>query len=186
MEGIGKEPLLISKGEPNLLWRQWYAKQVRITVEQARKVQCERISDMPEPSLKAPSGLPSANWCLWWRIKHNVSKNIALRICKAKIDGTYVEAKRQQRDVDRYLRKLDREEDSRTFDMRSARFQYKPYVIIGEEKVYIDGRLGSGEVNIVRLCGSKLGVKELTRIQNLNEACANAVHAAYIQHEQKQ
>lgn len=187
MNGVVKEPPLIAKGEPNMLWRNWYSRQVGMGVEQARLVQMDRIKRMEEPSLTTASGKPNPSWVLWWRAQHNVSKNIALSICQGKIDGTYVKDKRLNLEVDGYLRKLDRQQGlaKRNSSMASPRHNNKPFIMIKDRRIEVDGRLGSGEIPLGRLCNSKLGLKELERIQNLDDVCENAVLAVLLQCEQR-
>lgn len=176
-QAVANTPSLIAKGEPNLLWRQWYAQRQGVSVEHARMVQIAKIRDMPEPALTTGSGNPSAAWSLWYRVQHNVSKNIANRIRNAKIDGTFVPDKRQQRDVDRYLRKVDKEEEKRGSPIPIPRHQHKPFIMLAGEKVFLDGRLGSGEVTLERLGKTKLGRQEIGRLVLLSKEYADIIKA---------
>lgn len=117
------------------------------------------------------------DWLLWYRVREQVSKNIAHSICVSKINGTFIQNKRRTHENDRYLRKLDKDAIKRGLPMPSPRHQHKPYLILDGEKLMLDGRLGGGEVTIERLSKTKLGRQELGRIALLGEKYSSAIKA---------
>lgn len=178
MEAVVNNDLpLISKGEPNLLWRQQYARDNNMPVEHARMVQMDRISKMPEPPYATSSGKPNATWILWWRVKHTVSRNVALCICQSKIDGTYRGNKKLNDGLDRELRKMAKEDADRKGEKRPPAFHKNPFLMLGGEKIKLDGRLGDGEKTIEDLGRTAIGRSEIGRIVLISEKHSEAVKA---------
>lgn len=178
MEAVVSEELpLISKGEPNLLWRQQYARDNNMPVEHARMVQMDRIMKMPEPSYATSSGKVSATWTLWYRVQHNVSRNIAIRVGQSKIDGTYQGNKKLNLGLDRELRKMAKEDADRKGEKRPQFFHRNPYLMLRGEKIELDGRLGDGEKTVEQLGKTKLGRSEIGRIVLLSKEHSEAIKA---------
>lgn len=171
----GKEPMLVTKGEPNVLWRQWYAANNNMPIEHARNVQVAKIADLGEPSLTNASGGPNLTWCLWYRIRNKVSKNVALSICKKMIAGTYEGNAKLHLAIDVHYRKVVREECRDRGEKPPIFFPRNPYIVIAGESIPLNNRLGNGEKTIERLGQTALGRQEIGRICLMGKEYADAI-----------
>lgn len=172
---IAKEPPLITKGEPNLLWRQWYAANNHMDVEHARNVQMAKIADMPEPPLANASGGPNLSWTLWYRIKNKVSKNVAISICKKMIAGTYEGNAKLNEAIDVHYRKVVREEYRERGEKPPVFFPHNPYIMVAGEKISLHKRLGNGEKTLEQLGRTVIGRQEIGRICLMGKEYSDAI-----------
>ncbi|MNM47268.1 hypothetical protein D3C81_582310 [compost metagenome] len=172
---VDKEPILVAKGEPNLLWRQWYAALHNMDIEHARNVQMAKIADMAEPSLRNSSGGPNLTWTLWYRVKNKVSKNVAVSICKKMIAGTYKGNAKLNLAIDVHYRKVIRDEHRERGEKPPVFFPHNPYIVIAGKTINLHKRLGNGEKTLEQLSRTVIGRQEIGRITLMGKEYADAI-----------